>query len=195
MILKPEGYDAAAAFTGEYETLEPGGYICVIKKAESVMSSKNSPMISILFDISEGEHKGFYERIWKSSENKENHKWRGTFNQLTGGKSTPFFKGMITAIEESNPGYKWNWDESSLKGKLFGGVFGREQYTKQDGTNAMSVKCVFIRCVDAVKKGITPPADKMLVVSDNYSYGSPPPASYDPSGNFETLSNDDDLPF
>lgn len=31
-------------------------------------------------------------------------------------------------IESSNQGYKWDWNESSLRGKLFGGVFGEKEY-------------------------------------------------------------------
>lgn len=44
------------------------------------------------------------------------------------GNGLPFFKGVLTSLEESNPGFRWNWDESTLVGKKVGGVFGREQF-------------------------------------------------------------------
>lgn len=45
------------------------------------------------------------------------------------GNTNPYFKGFITAVEESNPGYKWNWDEKTLKGKKIGIVFRMEEYS------------------------------------------------------------------
>ncbi|MFA5099484.1 MAG: hypothetical protein WC547_01185 [Candidatus Omnitrophota bacterium] len=194
MILKPEGYDSATAYTGEFETLEPGGYVCVIKQAEDTLTAKGIKMLTISFDIAEGESKGFYERQWESNASNAARKWRGTYNQITDGKSVPFFKGMITSIEESNNGYKWNWDEASLKGKLFGGVFGREQYRKNDGSVGMVTKCIAIRSVKTVRDGIEPPADKLLPpVTD--AYGMPPPLASVPTAKWESVASDDDLPF
>lgn len=189
MILKPTNYDEVQAYTGEFETIEPGGYICKITKAEAASTRNNLPMLRILFDIAEGDSKGFYERQWKSDEGRANRKWRGFYNQITEGKSVPFFKGLITSIEESNAGYKWNWDETTLEGKLFGGVFGREQYRKQDGKLAMATKCVSIRSVKAIRDGVEAPADKLLQDGDTY------PTSTPPVYNFETLKDDDELPF
>ena len=59
---KMQGYDEAQALTGEFETLEPGGYICVIKKAKEETSTTGKKMLVIAFDIAEGEHAGFYQR-------------------------------------------------------------------------------------------------------------------------------------
>ena len=77
------------------------------------------------------------------------------------GNSTPFFKGLITAIERSNPGFIWNWDENSLKGKLFGGVFGREEYMGTDGKPRWSCKVRFVRSVEGVED-VSAPEDKPL---------------------------------
>ena len=33
------------------------------------------------------------------------------------------FKAIIQAIEDSNPGYHWDWNESGLKGKIVGCIF------------------------------------------------------------------------
>ena len=38
----------------------------------------------------------------------------------------PFFKGFITAVEKTNPGYTWDWDEKKLIGKNVIAVFGEE---------------------------------------------------------------------
>ena len=64
-------------------------------------------------------------------------------------------KTFITSVEKSNPGYDWqksNWDEKTLVGKLFGGVFGIEEFTNMVGDTAYAVKCRFIRSTDAIKE-------------------------------------------
>ena len=160
---KPTGYDETQAFTGQFEELAPGGYICRIRRAREEMSRAGRPMLRVFFDIDEGERKGFYQRTFdRQSGNYDNASWKGTYSQLTDGNSVAFFKGMITAIEESNPGYTFNWDEETLKGRLFGGVFGREEYIGSDGKARMITKCLSIRSVAAVRAGIEPPKDKML---------------------------------
>lgn len=178
---KPQGYDEAQAFTGDFETLKAGGYICVIKKALVTTSSTGSEMLVLLFDIAEGEHKGYYQRLFdNANKTKPDAKWQGVYRQLTQGQSMPFFKGMITSIESSNPGYQWNWNEETLKGKLFGGVFGREQYENHSGELKWSTKCQSIRSVEAIKKGIDIPADKYLKASRGFT---------------EVQIDDDELPF
>jgi hypothetical protein len=189
MINKPNGYDEATAFTGEFETLEPGGKILVIKKAEEVQSSKGGRMFVFMFDIAEGDEKGFFERQWNADKERPMRKWRGTYNQLMEGKSLPFFKGLITSIEESNPGYKWNWDETTLKGKLIGGIFGREEYRKQNGDIGITTKCQNVRSVQAIREGVPVPEDKRI--ADDGSPALTTPKAY----NFEELGSDEELPF
>ena len=62
-----------------------------------------------------------------------------------------FFKGFISVIESSNSGFKWDWDEKKLVGKLFGGVFGEEEYEGTDGEIRTSVKCKQIRSADKIR--------------------------------------------
>lgn len=161
---KPEGYESATAFTGEFETLPAGGYVCRIIKA-TVEQTKESmkDVLIILFDIAEGEYKDFYKKQFdrKKADNPD-AKWQGIYRQLTEGKSLSFFKGMITAIENSNPGYIWDFDETKLKGKLFGGVFGQEEYKGNDGNIKLSTKCRIIRSVEQIQKGVDIPEIKKL---------------------------------
>ena len=186
-MLKPQGYDQAQAATGEYEILPAGGHICIIKQA-NIGKTKESQkdVLIILFDIAEGEHKDFYKRNFerRAMENSE-AKWQGIYRQLTEGKSLPFFKGMIDAIEKSNSPYKWNWDETSLKGKVFGGVFGEEEYEGNDGKVHTSVKCRFVRTVETVKSGKFSMPDKKLLSGSSKQSG------------FALIDeeNSDDLPF
>ena len=186
---KPTGYDEATAFKGEFETLPAGAYICQIIRAETATTYKNSrPQLVLLLDIFEGEHKGFYAKKF-SADTRNDKKWPCVFKQITDGTSTRFFKGVITAIEESNMGYTWNWDESTLKSMKCGVVFGREQYKAKDGTLKWSLRPQGIRSVEAVRKGIDPPADKLYTGSNN---GIDVSVADDI---FASVSLDDDLPF
>ncbi len=173
---RPTGYDEATAFTGEeFESISLGGHVCIIKQAKIEQTKKtNKDVLIILFDIYEGEQKDFYKRLFdRKKEGNADAKWQGVYRQLTDGNSLPFFKGMITAIENSNSGYKWNWDESTLKGKLFGGVFGQEEYQGNDGKIKLSTKCRFIRSVEQIRKGVEVPEIKKLA-GNSTNYSAPP---------------------
>ena len=183
---KPEGYDTTQAATGEYEVLSAGGQVCIIKQAKVDKTTTDKEVIILLFDIYEGEFKDYYKRNFdRRKETNPDAKWQGTFRQLTEGKSLPFFKGMIDAIEKSNSGYKWNWDEATLKGKVFGGVFGEEEYEGNDGKTHTSVKCRFVRTVEAVKSGkFSMPDRKLTSGSSNVQVNG-----------FAPIDEDDSLPF
>ena len=188
----PSRYDQAQAFTGEYESIAPGGYICRIRQATESTTPNGASVLILLFDIDEGPQKGFYQRTFDRKKNGgQDAKWTGTYRQLTDGKSLSFFKGVITAIEESN-NFKWNWNESSLKGKLFGGVFGEEEYRKTNGDVGISVKCTQIRSVDAIRKGVDVPKRKALKED---AYTATPPTNQEGSGFYQLNEDDEDLPF
>lgn len=160
---KPQGFDEALTFTGEFETLPLGGHVCVIKSVLVEKTRTGKEMLKIALDIYEGEHKGFYQRQFeRKKESNPDAKWSCVYNQLTEGTSLPFFKGVLAAIEESNKGYKWNWDEKTLIGKLIGGVFGEEEYVAFDGSVKKATKCVQTKSVEQIRKGVEIPPLKKL---------------------------------
>ena len=63
------------------------------------------------------------------------------------------FKGFTNAIENSNKGYKWNFDEKSLVNKIVGVVIGEEQYLNQKGQVRTRTYVSAVRSVDTIKKG------------------------------------------
>lgn len=158
---KIEGYDEAQAITGEYETLEAGGYICKIINAKEETSQNGNRMLVIAFDINEGEHKNFYQRRFEELKKANNdpaitvkYPNNGIYRvMLDSEKAAGYMKGLITSIEASNTNFKWNWDEKVLKDKLFGGVFGEEEYEKMSGEIGTTVKLKWIRSVQAIEDG------------------------------------------
>ena len=104
--------------------------------------------------------------------------------------ATRFFKGFITAIQKSNQGYVWNWDQNTLKGKYFVAVMGEEEYLASDGTIKVSVKIREPRSKEAWQKGeIKIPELKKLKIDTKPINQNP----FDTS-NFNNITNEN-LPF
>ena len=72
---------------------------------------------------------------------------------LEGEKALGFLKGLMTSLEASNEGFKWDWDEKKLKDLKCGAIFGEEEYEKMDGSIGTSTKVKFIRTVKAIQEG------------------------------------------
>ena len=182
---KPQGYDEAPAYTGSFPQLPPGGYICKIKKAAMTTTKSGKEQMVLMIDVADGYHKGFFQQAFDRN-TQSDKKWPngGQYRQLTEGNSLPFFKGMITAIEESNAGFTFDFDEKKLAGKMVGCVVGREQYKKDN----FATKIMQIRSVEAIKAGVEPPEDKLLESqqtssSAGFGFGT------------EVVFDDDDVPF
>lgn len=118
--------------------LPVGAYICQILKAEEkVYSSPKGEWhkLEVSFDICEGEHKDFYANDYRSQSG-EDKKWKGVLRMNIpsddGSEADNWakrsFKTNILAIEESNNGYHWDWNEAQLKGKTVGIVFRSEEW-------------------------------------------------------------------
>ena len=79
MNKKPQGYDEAPAFTGEFQQLPKGKYVCVIKQVAVKESKNGNNQFVILYDIAEGEQKGFYQKMFDADKAQDSAgaKWRG----------------------------------------------------------------------------------------------------------------------
>ena len=139
---KLKGYDEAQAITGEYEKLNAGGYICKIKSAKEEKSKTGKRMLVIALDILEGDKKDFFKKRFDEDTRAEK-KWPAgaIYRQmLEGEKAAGFLKGLITSLEASNEGFKWDWDEKKLANLKCGAIFGEEEYEKLDGSVGTSTK-------------------------------------------------------
>ena len=107
-----------------------------------------SDRIQLMFDIEEGEQKDFFRKQYES-QTSEDKKWKGTVaiyvptddGSEKDGWTKKSFKTIMENFEASNPGYTWNWDENSLKGKLIGGIFV-DTYSVIDGKEVKFVSLV-----------------------------------------------------
>ena len=148
----------------DFKGLPIGAYECVIKDARlnhNEETDKNTLKISI--DIASGEYKDYFLKAYET-DTRIDRKWNNNAVRYIAyeGDNVAFFKGFLTVIENSNIGYKWNWEESTLKGKKVCGVFQYEEYEKQDGTKGIKVRLSKFRSLDKLKDIEVSDSIKML---------------------------------
>lgn len=191
--MKPtSNWDKTPAQTTPNEALSPGGHQVIIKNAECRQSRAGRDMLVIYFDIDEGsEYDGIMLRTYQRKKGFGNATWpnMGTMYQLTvdrDGYTNPRFKGLISAVEKSNSGFKWDWDESKLKGKRVGIVFGEEEII---GSNDGKVHVVLKpRWVCEAEKVSEQPIPTLRALPEDQRPASAP-ETFTPDDNL------DDLPF
>ena len=137
----------------DFRGLPIGAYECVIKDARinhNEITGKNTLKISV--DIASGEYKDFFKKSYEN-DTRIDKKWNNNAVRYLAyeGENVSYFKGFLTIVENSNPGYEWNWEESTLKDKKLVGVFQYEEYEKQDGTKGIKVRLSKFRSLDKLK--------------------------------------------
>lgn len=198
MITKPQGYDEAQAYTGEFMQLPAGLYVCEVLGVKQEEYNGHERFV-MQFDIAEGEYKGFYQKQYNGAKQTDSKaKYKGVHRQNMDGQGVPFFKGLMTSIEKSNPGYSFPWgqqgNEKTLVKKKFGAVMGREEFLTSDGEKRMATKIVQIRSIDGLKDAKVP-EDKLL----DESTVQPSAPQYGPADGdgFQNIPDgiDEELPF
>lgn len=194
-MLMPKDFNEVQAYTG-FEQLEPGGHICKIIQVTETKSQKGSrPMIVILLDTDATDKQPGYFKKKFDNDQRQNKKYpnNATVRQLVydaDGNTNRGFKTFIEMVEKSNPGFKVQWGDNfcnCFKGKLVGGVFGREEYLNGYGESKFAVKFQNFKTVEEIKNGVEVPKDKLLN-----------PGSNSNCNNFEediTVIDDGSMPF
>ena len=140
---KPQGYDETVLTAG-FDQLSTGGhYLTILGAKEENLNGYD--VLTIQFDTHSTDHQPKYyqddyarrmsqwpdskyqgvHRIFLPTGSPEDDKYKWSLKSL---------KGFITSVEESNTGFKFDWNNPALlKGKSVGGVFGEEEYQGQDG--------------------------------------------------------------
>lgn len=181
---KFSGYEEAK--TNEFENkerLQLGPHYCKILEAKIVQmktqDGRHFEQLQLRIDIAEpDEQAGFYNKKFQedAKEDALNAKWKGFYNlTVPEDNSEKFiknnFKTLTTSIEKSNPGYKWNWEENTLVGKIFCGVFGLEEFVNLEGNTITFTRCRFVRSTENMDKISIPKvrlADKTTMDYEEY---------------------------
>lgn len=147
-----------AADMGGFKRLPAGGYVCRVQAVREDKSRQGNDEIVLRLDIAEGPYAGYFSRDYLHAAKRfgEQAFWKGTYTQVTVGKSLPFFKGLLEAFKASNPGYEpyfgdtGEWDEQELRGKLIGFIF-REETSPTTGKT--SVVARYPKDVETIRSG------------------------------------------
>lgn len=189
MITKPNNYDQIKA-AGGFERLPAGGYVIEIKKAEIKTSVSGYEYLDLTIEISEGIFAGYFMDEYNAQQF-EPKRYKGHFRQGTpkDDQSSSYFKAMITAIEESNPGYTWDWNEQSLVGKTAGCLMRSEEW-EYNGRSGMRTAPFRLTAADNIRSGnyLVPQPKYLSQNQDNGSQQQPQAVT------FEEV-RDEDIPF
>lgn len=150
--MKPLGkqYNDVAASSDSFDRLPAGGYVCKIIAVEDVTAKD---YLNIIYDIAEGDYKGFYGDEWG-----KDHPFAHRFFMSYKESALGMFKGRLRAIDESNgtefakeavAGLK----EQQLVGKMVGLVIGYEEYDSDRGDTRTRNYVKSVLSVDKIRSG------------------------------------------
>lgn len=199
--MKPFNNYAETQTITSAQTLPVNAYVIKIMKAECKTYNTSKGVfekLELCFDIAEGDFKDFYANNYKS-QNTEDKKWKGVYRlniptddgSEADGWSKRKFKTDMTAIEESNSGYHWDWNEAQLKGKVVGLVCRSEEWSFNGKTGWRTAPFKFISAADVKSGNFKLPDPKPI-------NGNNKPSTTAVSNNldaFVEVATGDDLPF
>lgn len=189
---KPKNWDSVQANTGDYESLKLGGHEVIIKSAEEYVGMTGNHSLKVEVDIAgNDEQRDFFQKQYNNNTNVDK-RWSSASTKYISLKEddncVAMFKGFTTCVEKSNPGYTWNFDEKTLIGKKLCGVYGLEEFEKQDGTVGTATKLVQFRSLDKLKD-IKIPKVKLLdgTLVEYEEYKNRPAQNNDPFKGLEDV--------
>lgn len=146
----------------DFPKLKAGGYIAKIYKVEDV---ENKQYLKIYYDIAEGEFAGYYKDLAEKF-----NKWNGSFIRSYKETALSFFKGFITALENSNTNYKFSENEQEMVGKFLGVVLAEEEYENQSGEIRVRLVVNKTCSVDKIRNNDFVVPEKKTILPSNMEY-------------------------
>ncbi|MBR2822920.1 MAG: hypothetical protein IKE24_04465 [Clostridia bacterium] len=179
--------------------LPAGAYVGVIKDVRLEGDEPDQTLV-LRLEVTEGEHAGYYTKRYQNdvqSSRDYTPRYKGVFRLRVPNPDNPnaahpewdvrSFNNAVWAIEESNAGYHWDWNEAGLKGRAVGfsvrdASFNGIPFTEIGRLEAVS----YVR--EGKVKPMKPRPDT------GSSNGASVPASPTVPGGF-TPADDEELPF
>lgn len=167
MIKQFNDYENTKAYTDSVQ-LPRGGYVCKITGTK-IEEGDYGQRIKIAFDIAEGDYAGYFQDKYSRNTN-EDKKWPGVYTLNVpkddgteqDGWAKRRFRTFTNALEDSNPGYHFDWDETKFKGKLVGLIFNYREYSF-NGNTGMTPNAAKAASIGDIKEGkFKIPGDKLL---------------------------------
>lgn len=156
MIAKPKIYDEIEV-NQEFVPISLGGHKGIIMSAEEYTSPvSGNTSLRVCVDTDKDDSQPNYFTDLYKNDTREDKKWSNSAIKYVSLKEDEncvrMLKAFITAVENSNNGYTYDWgkDTSQLKGKKVGLNFGLEEYQDQDGEVRTATKLVQFRSLDKI---------------------------------------------
>lgn len=148
---------------GEFTLLELGGHACIIRNADIYTGQSGNQSLRVQVDIDTTDKQAGYFQKQFDNDTRSDKRWPNGSTKYYSLKeeNLGMLKALTTAVEKSNNGFKFDMDESKLKGKKIAGVYGLEEYEKQDGTIGTVTKLVQIRSLDKLGEIKIPKVKKL----------------------------------
>lgn len=153
-------FSTAQIKTGSvFEQLPKGAYVIKIVNAKiEPNKSGDGEHIKVAFDIAEGEYADFYKKQFDASTSEDKHwPYDGVHNLSAPDDNSPQwmidnFGTFVAALEDSNEGYHWDWNEKKWKGLVMGALFRIEQ-NESNGNVYDHTRPFWFRSAQAVRDG------------------------------------------
>ncbi len=135
------GFKARKVSNSNFPELPVGGYVCKILSAR-LENGQYGEQLVITYDVTEGEYANFWKTAY-DADTRDDKKWSGVCyisvpSETDEEWKRKAFENLIYAVEESNSGYHWDWNELGLKGKAVGIVIGEKEKLSRDGTQVFT---------------------------------------------------------
>lgn len=199
--MKPSYSDFEARKTSSgYTELPPvGAYVAEIQDVRFVPKGDNAnrDRIELFMEIVEGEYRNRFHDVYaEQNERFGSATYRGIFRLLPPVPNEQWydlmkqnFEGNLWCVQESNPGYRWDWDEKKLKGKKVGISLRKRLYT-YNGKDKEAIEIGQFETIDDVRNGKCKP----MKVRDQREKRSEP-AETDGSGFTEVSGSEVSVPW
>ena len=179
--------------------LPTGGYVMKIMGAE-VKENSVGQYVQVSMDVAEGQYKDFFAADYRAQQPQDSREkiWHCAYflnvplddGSEKDGWTKRKFKTFTEALEASNDGYHFDWDEKKFKGLIIGGLFNMREYKTRDGNVGRSPNLAQVTSVEKIRTGkFKIPKDQLI---NGGQSGAPAPA--DAQGGY-TVVNDEELPF
>ena len=188
---------------GAREKLPAGGYICRIGDAHEETYMDGNRKLVITLDIADGPYAGFFRKDYEDND-REDRKWRGNLRlRVPDGEDSPAnerakhqFENFAWSVQQSNPGYVWNWQEESLRGKLLGVIWRECEWVFDGGRRIHGTEACETASVQDVREGNYRVPDPRIPKKTKEEKAAESAASaYGPAGLTEEDGENGDLPF
>lgn len=172
MLKKPEIYDQVEVKEFDFVPIELGGHKGIIKIAEeytSQVSYNTSLKVTVDTDKNDKQPNYFSEQF--KNDTRADKKYSNSAIKYVSLKEDEncvrMLKGFITAVENSNQGFKYDWNKGveQLNGKKIGLIFGLEEYNANDGKIKTTTKLTQFRSVNKVDNAQIP---KVKTLNNGY---------------------------